>query len=88
MVLSEVLIVIPTYNERENVEELVEAIIEVDKDFNILFVDDNSPDGTGEIALVLSQKFPQVQVLQRRGERGYGLRKENLNFQGRSSWRH
>ncbi|MDI6689319.1 MAG: polyprenol monophosphomannose synthase [Actinomycetota bacterium] len=81
MVLSEVLIVIPTYNERENIEKLVKAIIAVDEDFNILFVDDDSPDGTGEIAFVLSEKFPQVQVLRRRGERGYGVAcKDGFNY--------
>ena len=46
--MSDAVIIIPTYNEIENVEHMVRAIMAFEKDFHILFVDDNSPDGTAE----------------------------------------
>ena len=44
------MVVIPTYNERDNIEKLVLAILELKQNFYIAIVDDNSPDGTGQIA--------------------------------------
>ena len=48
--MRELTVVLPTYNERENIERIVEAILRQPLDLGILIVDDNSPDGTGEIA--------------------------------------
>jgi dolichol-phosphate mannosyltransferase len=65
-------IVIPTYNEKENIEELVKAINNLQiENLNILIVDDNSPDGTGEIADKLKDNYP-VEVLHRQGKQGLG----------------
>lgn len=67
-------LVLPTYNEAENLPKIVEAIL-ANKipDFKILIVDDYSPDGTGEIADGLAQKYPdQVEVMHRRGTPGLG----------------
>jgi dolichol-phosphate mannosyltransferase len=50
------LIIIPTYNEAENLEPLISAVLGLDAGFEILVVDDNSPDGTGEIADRLSKE--------------------------------
>jgi dolichol-phosphate mannosyltransferase len=66
------LIVIPTYNEAGNLESLVAAILALDAGFEILVVDDNSPDGTGEIADRLSQTSPAIWVLHRLGKMGLG----------------
>jgi dolichol-phosphate mannosyltransferase len=74
---ARVWVVIPTYNEAENVEEIVRATAReleavVPGDHRILIVDDNSPDGTGEIADSLSQDLPSVEVLHRHGKAGLG----------------
>ena len=53
-------VIIPTYNERENIEGIIHAIFNQEKDFHILVVDDNSPDGTGEIVKTLIKKHPNL----------------------------
>jgi len=64
------LVVLPTYNERENLERAVRAVREVG--FDVLVVDDSSPDGTGELAAELAQADPGVQLLVRPGKLGLG----------------
>ena len=66
------LIVIPTYNEKENLERITKKIFEVDTSLNILVVDDNSPDGTGKIADTLREKDPRVNVIHRGAKEGLG----------------
>ncbi len=67
------IVVIPTYNERENLERLVEKIQCHANDLHILIVDDNSPDGTGDIADELSRKYPsKLFVLHREKKEGLG----------------
>ncbi len=66
------LIIIPTYNEKDNVREITEAILELPYDFNILIVDDNSPDGTGIIANELSSNDSRIHVLHRTIKEGLG----------------
>lgn len=66
------LIVIPTYNERESLERLVAAIFALDAGFFITIVDDNSPDGTGEVADRLAASHPAVHVIHRPGKQGLG----------------
>ncbi|UCG50948.1 MAG: polyprenol monophosphomannose synthase [Candidatus Latescibacterota bacterium] len=68
----EALIVIPTYNERENIKELVKSIHELDRDLGILVVDDNSPDGTGKFVEELSGRDGRVHVLHRPEKLGLG----------------
>lgn len=65
-------VVIPTYNERDNIEKLSAAILAQDERINILFVDDNSPDGTGEIAERLASECNRIKVLHRSGKLGLG----------------
>ncbi len=65
-------VVIPTYNERENVEKLSSLILAQDERIDILFVDDNSPDGTGEIIDRLASQSTRVKVLHRAGKLGLG----------------
>lgn len=65
-------VVIPTYNERENIVPLVDTILALPVPFQVLIVDDNSPDGTGELADDLAIRNPQVQVIHRPGKLGLG----------------
>ena len=66
------IIIIPTYNERENIEALVERILELNLGLSILIIDDNSPDNTGKIADELSRKYKQVEVIHRLKKEGLG----------------
>lgn len=66
------LIIIPTYNEAGNLEPLISAILTLDAGFEILVVDDNSPDGTGELADRLSIELPGIHVMHRPGKMGLG----------------
>lgn len=52
------LVIIPTYNEKENIEAILLAVFSLEQDFHVLVVDDSSPDGTAEIVRNLQQKFP------------------------------
>jgi dolichol-phosphate mannosyltransferase len=70
--MRDALVVIPTYNERANLPRLVERIVRLPVAFDILVVDDNSPDGTGQVANDLAGKHPQVHVLHRPGKEGLG----------------
>ncbi len=69
---SKALIIIPTYNERENVENLVEKIFQYQKEVHILFVDDNSPDLTAVLIKDLIKKNNQIHLLSRPGKMGLG----------------
>jgi len=66
------IVVIPTYNERENISRLIQKIAVLGiENLSVLVVDDNSPDGTGDIVLSLAQKYP-VELLARPGKQGIG----------------
>ena len=68
-----VLVIVPTYNERDNLPELVERVM-ANREVRLLIVDDQSPDGTGEVADALAQRFTgRVDVMHRTGRRGLGL---------------
>ena len=66
------LITLCTYNERENIADLIPELQAVAPDATILIIDDNSPDGTGALADQLSAADPRVQVLHRSGKQGLG----------------
>jgi len=66
------IIIIPTYNEKENIEKLIEEIRKLNKDFHILIIDDNSPDGTGRIADGLVRRYSEVSVIHRPAKLGLG----------------
>lgn len=66
------LVVVPTYDERENLAQIVTAILAQDPQVHVLIVDDASPDGTGELADLLSAADPRVRVLHRSGKLGLG----------------
>ena len=67
------LVIVPTYNEAENIADLVETILHATTDVHVLIVDDNSPDGTGEIAHQLGTVYPNlVYAVHRAGKLGLG----------------
>jgi dolichol-phosphate mannosyltransferase len=70
--LGKVLVIIPTYNEAENVRPIVKRVRAAVPDADILVADDNSPDGTGKLADELAADDPQVHVLHRKGKEGLG----------------
>ena len=63
---------VPTYNERENVGPIIEAILATVPEANVLVVDDGSPDGTGDVADELAGQNPQIAVLHREAKQGLG----------------
>lgn len=71
--MMKTIVILPTYNEKENIRKIVPLILQTIKGINILIVDDNSPDNTGEIADKLSKKYPgRVFVLHRQEKNGLG----------------
>lgn len=71
-IMEKSLIIIPTYDERENVAAMAEAVLREVPETNILFVDDNSPDGTGRLLDEIAAREPRVFVLHRAGKEGLG----------------
>lgn len=71
--MSDALVIIPTYNEKENIEAIINAVLEQEKEFNILVVDDNSPDGTADIVKNLIKQNPnRIFIEERTGKNGLG----------------
>ncbi len=68
----ESLVVIPTYNERDNIEGIAKELLSLPLDLHVLVVDDNSPDGTGQLVEEWSKREPRVHVLHRPGKLGLG----------------
>ncbi len=66
------LLVLPTYNEKENIPNLTREIFALNLDIDILVIDDNSPDGTGELVDRLIEKYPRLKILHREGTLGLG----------------
>ncbi|MEQ9187307.1 MAG: polyprenol monophosphomannose synthase [Cryomorphaceae bacterium] len=71
--MSEALVIIPTYNEKENVERMVRKVFSLPLDFHLLIVDDGSPDGTATIVKSLMEEFPgRLHIQERKGKLGLG----------------
>ncbi len=67
------LVIIPTYNERENIEAMIEKVMHLDGGFDLLVIDDGSPDGTAEIVRNLWRTYPsRLHLLERSGKLGLG----------------
>ena len=66
------LVIVPTFNERENIARLIEAVLEKDARLEMLIVDDGSPDGTGDIVEEIGKKNPRVHLLRRPRKMGLG----------------
>ena len=70
---SNKIVIIPTYNEKENIEKIVKAILSIEDGFHILIVDDGSPDGTADIVKKLQTDFPEsLFLIERKGKLGLG----------------
>ena len=70
---SDSIVIIPTYNEKENVENIIRAVFGLPKTFDILIIDDNSPDGTADIVKKLQNEFPgNLFLMKRKGKQGLG----------------
>lgn len=65
-------IIIPTYNEKENIEKLIKEIFRLNTEISILVIDDNSPDGTGKIVDALTKKIPKLKVVHGEEKKGLG----------------
>jgi len=71
--MSDTLVIIPTYNEKENIEQIIRKVFSLNKDFEILVVDDNSPDGTSSIVEELIEGFKgKLHIEKRKGKNGLG----------------
>ena len=70
--MSNTVVIIPTYNEKENIEAIIRAVFSQEKQFDILVVDDNSPDGTAVIVKNLQQEFHNLFVEIRKEKTGLG----------------
>ena len=73
MQASDSIVIIPTYQERENIENIIRAVFGLEKVFHILVIEDNSPDGTASIVRSLQQEFPdRLFMIERKGKLGLG----------------
>ena len=73
MQTSDSIVIIPTYNERENIENIIRAVFALEKVFHILIIEDGSPDGTANIVKTLQQEFPErLFMIERKGKLGLG----------------
>ena len=71
--ISDSVVIIPTYNEKENIENIIRYVFSLEKVFHILIVEDNSPDGTANIVKRLMQEFPdRLFIEERKGKLGLG----------------
>ena len=71
--MSDSLIIIPTYNEKENIEKIIRKVFSLEKSFHILIVDDGSPDGTASIVKTLQKEYSeQLHIQERTGKLGLG----------------
>ncbi len=71
--MSDSLVIIPTYNEKENISRIIHKVFSLEKEFDVLIVEDNSPDGTAAIVRSLQTEYPgRLNMLERKGKLGLG----------------
>lgn len=71
--MKDSLVIIPTYNEKENIEKIIRFVFDLKKEFDVLIVEDNSPDGTADIVKRLMKEFStRLFILERKGKLGLG----------------
>jgi dolichol-phosphate mannosyltransferase len=71
--MSDSIVLIPTYNEKENIENIIRAVFSLPKELHILVIDDGSPDGTGAIVKRMQEEFPgSLHLMERSGKQGLG----------------
>lgn len=70
--MNDRLVIIPTYNEKENIENIIRCVFSLSPAFDILIIDDNSPDGTAQIVKDRQKEFPSLHIIERQGKLGLG----------------
>lgn len=70
--MADSLVIIPTYNEKENIEKIIRKVFSLPYQFEILIIDDGSPDGTSQIVKGLQDEFPMLHIEERKGKLGLG----------------
>ena len=71
--MADNLVIIPTYNERENISNIIQAIFSLEVPFDVLVVDDGSPDGTAKIVKEIKKEYPHaLHLIERQGKLGLG----------------
>jgi len=70
--LTNRIVIVPTYNEKENIEAIIRKVFSLNMAFDVLIVEDNSPDGTAEIVKRLQKEFSQLHMIERKGKLGLG----------------
>lgn len=71
--MSDSIVIIPTYNEKENIEKIIKAVFDLEKEFDVLIIDDGSPDGTANIVKGLQKEFSErLHIIEREGKLGLG----------------
>lgn len=70
--MSERLVIIPTYNEKENIENIIRCVFSLQPEFHVLIIEDNSPDGTATIVKGMQKEFPHLYMIERKGKLGLG----------------
>ena len=77
--MSDSIVIIPTYNEKENIENIIRVVFGLEKEFHILIIDDGSPDGTADIVKRLQKEFPErLFMVERKGKLGFVFQSFNL----------
>ncbi|MEG1545921.1 MAG: glycosyltransferase, partial [Bacteroides sp.] len=67
------IVIIPTYNEKENIEKIIRTVFNLEKEFNVLVIEDGSPDGTAAIVKTLQKEFQdRLFMIERKGKQGLG----------------
>ena len=70
---SDSIVIIPTYNEKENIQNIIKAVFELPDSFDVLIIDDNSPDGTASIVKGMQAEYNgRLHILERSGKLGLG----------------
>ena len=70
--MNDKIVIIPTYNELENAENIIRKVMSLQPEFDLLIVDDNSPDGTANIVINLQKEFSRLHLLSRKDKNGLG----------------
>ncbi len=70
--MSKNLVIIPTYNEKENIDSILQAVMDLPTGFHVLVVDDGSPDGTANLVKSKQERYPEIHILERSGKLGLG----------------
>lgn len=70
--MNERIVIIPTYNEKENIENIIRCVFSLEPAFDVLVIEDNSPDGTAAIVKKLQTEFPHLFMIERKGKLGLG----------------